>query len=354
MYEALRRHVARLYPDARIEKIESRAPDATESGATEKVAGYGEPIRIALVDAAGCERDVVWHGVTANEFGHDRRADRFAEVIAAFDEFSSIPRHVQPIDVGVVTATGELCSLRDSGEPYIVTSYARGSVYAGELRRIAAHREVTRPDLARLDMLAHYLAELHVPIVDGSIRYRRAIRDLVGGGEGIYGIVDGYPAGIAGDRLHAIEAQCATWRWKLRDRHARLTRTHGDFHPFNIVFDGDSPAFLDASRGGCGDPADDLTALAINFLLFAADDPPAWRGLGVMWRHWWTTYLGRRDDPELLEVAPPFLAWRALVVCNPHFYPKLGERGRDLLLGFCEDVLADGVLDPMAAEELFR
>ncbi|HET9991876.1 MAG TPA: phosphotransferase, partial [Kofleriaceae bacterium] len=176
----------------------------------------------------------------------------------------------------------------------------------------------------------------------------------VGSGEGIYGMVDGYPAGVSTARLRAIEEQCATWRWKLRDRHTRLTRTHGDFHPFNIVFDGDVPAFLDASRGGCGDPADDLTALAINFLLFAADDPPAWHSLGVLWRHWWTSYLGYRDDPELLSVAPPFLAWRALVVCNPHFYPKLGARGRDLLLGFCEDVLAEGVLDPMAAEELFR
>ena len=37
-----------------------------------------------------------------------------------------------------------------------------------------------------------------------------------------------------------------------------------------------------------------------------------------------------------------------------YLYPKLGDRGRELLLGFCEAVLAEGRLDPLAAEELFR
>ncbi|MEP6860334.1 MAG: phosphotransferase [Deltaproteobacteria bacterium] len=353
MHEALRRRVAELFPGARIRALEPLAPDSGKTGTTEKAVGYGEPMRIALTDAAGHDRELVWHGVSANAFGHDRRADRFAEVIGAYDDFAEIPRHVQAIDVGAVAHDGALVSLCEAGEPYLITSYARGTVYAGELRRIAAVREVTARELARLDTLALYLAGLHTPIADGAVRYRRAIRDLVGSGEGIYGMVDGYPPGLASARLRAIEEQCAGWRWRLRERETRLTRTHGDFHPFNIVFDDDTPAFLDASRGACGDPADDLTALAINFLLFAADDPPAWRSLGVMWRHWWATYLGHRDDPDLLAVAPPFLAWRTLVVCNPHFYPKLGERGRDLLLGFCEDVLAAGFLDPMAAEEMF-
>ncbi|HET9991923.1 MAG TPA: hypothetical protein VFQ65_25515, partial [Kofleriaceae bacterium] len=140
MNEALRRHIEKLFPGARIRALEPLAPDTKRSGATEKAAGYGEPVRIALVDASGFEHDLVWHGVSANEFGHDRRADRFAEVIGAYDEFPAIPGHVQAIDVGVVTLSGELCSLREAGEPYMMTSFARGHVYAGELRRIAAAR----------------------------------------------------------------------------------------------------------------------------------------------------------------------------------------------------------------------
>lgn len=354
MQAALRRRISELFPGAKIHVLEPLAPDSGEAGATAKAAGYGEPIRIELTDAAGHDHALVWHGVSINPFGHDRRADRFAEVLGAFDDFATVPGHVQALDVGAVVRGEALCSLREAGEPYLITRYARGTVYAAELRRIAARGDVTAGELAHLETLARYLAELHTPIADGAVRYRRAIRDLVGSGEGIYGIVDGYPAGFPAERLQAIEEQCAEWRWKLHDRHARLTRTHGDFHPFNIVFDGETPAFLDASRGACGDPADDLTALAINFLLFAADDPSAWRGLGLLWEHWWASYLGRRDDPDVLAVAPPFLAWRTLVVCNPHFYPKLGAAGRELLLGFCERVLADGRLDPLAAEELFR
>ena len=188
--------------------------------------------------------------------------------------------------------------------------------------------------------------------------YRRAIRDLIGTGEGVYGIIDGYPAEVPGasaQRLRGIEQQCASWRWRLREREARLCRTHGDFHPFNVVFGpGTELTMLDASRGGCGDPVDDLTAMAVNFILFAIDRPDAWAdGLGVLWRRWWARYLALRVDPELLCAAPPFFAWRALVVANPVFYPNLSGRGRDRLLGFAEDLLEAATLDPRAAEDLF-
>jgi hypothetical protein len=215
-------------------------------------------------------------------------------------------------------------------------------------------------DVARVDVLARYLANLHTPVaaVAAGSRYRRAIRDLVGSGEGIFGIIDGYPADVPGApraRLREIEGRCVEWRWRLRDREDRLTRTHGDFHPFNIVFDGETVGLLDASRGGCGDPADDVTALAINYLLFAMDARDAWRdGLGVLWRRLWQRYLAERRDPEVVEAAPPFLMWRALVVANPVFYPKLSARGRDRLLGFATEVMDRKVLEPDAAEELFR
>ena len=42
----------------------------------------------------------------------------------------------------------------------------------------------------------------------------------------------------------------------------------------------------------------------------------------------------------MLAVAAPWLAWRALVVCNPRWYPRLSPRGRDAMLGWVEGVLA--------------
>lgn len=356
MTARLRQHFLRLYPGAEILAIEPLAPDSGASaGSTEKAAGYGLPVRVVLVDASKQRHELVWRTVSANEFGHDRRSDRVAGIVQSYEDFAATPAHVAAVDLGFLAPDRTLRSIRDAGEPYLITSFAPGTIYASDLRRIAANRAVADLDLVRLETLARYLAELHVPIAEGAVRYRRAIRDLVGSGEGIYGIIDGYPAGFPSARLRAIEEQCAAWRWRLRDRHGRLARTHGDFHPFNIVFDGTRATMLDASRGGCGDPADDLTAMAVNFLLFAIDDPAAWpRGLGVLWHRWWTDYLALRSDPELVAVAPPFFAWRTLVVCNPRFYPNLSAPGRDKLLGFAEDLLATHALDPVWAEELFR
>ena len=358
--DALREHLRQMFPNETIVSVDPLLPDSGATrGRTQKAAGYGQPVRIVLADVRGRRRALVWRTATANEFGHDRRADRVAAQVQAYEDFAHIPEHIAGLDLGFVVGDGALQSIRDAGEPYLITTYAEGTIYAEDLRRIARERRVSDRDLHRLDALVDCAASLHVPIAgDGAVAYRRAIRDLVGSGEGIFGIVDGYPEDTPAanrSRLKEIEERCASWRWRLRERHERLTRTHGDFHPFNIVFDDDDePTLLDASRGACGDPADDVTALAINFLLFAIDEPGAWRhGLGVLWHRWWTEYAVRRDDPDLRVVAPPFFAWRTLVVCNPRFYPRLSARGRDRLLVFAEDALDQHDLDPRAAEELF-
>lgn len=354
----VRERIAQLYPGAELIAIEALAPDTgATSDSTGKAAGYGLPVRITLIDR-GTKRELVWRVASSNEFGHDRRSDRAAGMIQAFDDFAQMPRHVRPVDLGVIGTRGDLISIADATEHYLITTFASGRIYAGDLRRIASEGTATPLDIVRTDALAAYLANLHVPVGAPGARYRRAVRDLVGSGEGIFGIVDGYPAdtpGAPASRLRELEAKCVEWRWRLRDHDERLVRTHGDFHPFNIVFEsGTDFTVLDASRGGCGDPADDLTALAINYVLFALDAPLSWlHGFGVLWQHWWHRYLALRPDLDVLTTAPPFFAWRALVVCNPTFYPRLSRRGRDRLLGFAEDLLDAKELDPAWAEELF-
>jgi aminoglycoside phosphotransferase (APT) family kinase protein len=356
----LHEHLSRLFPGERVVSLVPMPPDtgATADNVT-KAEGYGLPVRVVLESSRGSRRELVWRTASANPFGHDRRADRAAAMIQAFDDFAQMPHHVAAVDLGVVLPDHRLLSIRDGRDTYLITSYAPGAIYADDLRRIARDQIASDLDLARCDALVDYLAELHVRAPDGPARYRRAIRDLVGSGEGIFGIIDGYPDGVPSAppaRLAAIEDRCIAWRRQLRDRGHRATRTHGDFHPFNLVFDtATGLTCLDASRGGCGDPADDLTALTVNYLLFALDAPPAWdRGLGVLWHRSWRRYATLRGDRDLLEVAPPFLAWRALVVCNPRFYPGLSAAARDKLLGFAELCLDDRRLDPDRAELLFR
>ncbi len=351
----------RLFPGATIVTAERLRPDA--SGADEeKALGYGEPLKVVVREPGGRIHALVFRTQAANEYGHDRRADRVEAAILAFDVFGEVPGHVRALDVGLVGDDGRLVSLRATGEPYLVTGWAEGALYAEDLRRVAREGVSGPLDLARCEALAAWLAALHARKLDDPIAWRRAVRDLLGHGEGIFGIVDGYPDGVPAAppaRLRAIEERCLAWRWRLRGRARRLARTHGDFHPFNLVFAPGDPGTrftpLDASRGGKGDPADDLTALSVNYVFFAVEHRAAWaRGLEPLWRTFWTRYLDATGDREALEVAPPFLAWRALVVSSPRFYPHLGADARDLLLRLAERALDARRLDLELPDALLR
>jgi aminoglycoside phosphotransferase (APT) family kinase protein len=280
-------------------------------------------------------------------------------MLLAYDTFNEIPRHVAARDVGCVGERGELVSLKDAGEFYLLTEWAPGTLYADDLRRLARDRRVTAVDRLRAERLARYLAELHADRGGNPDLYRRAIRDAVGHGEGIFGLVDSFPAGVPGAplaRLYALERAASTWREKLRGKERRLSVVHGDFHPFNILFaDDGEPRLLDAARGCRGDPADDAVCLALNYVFFALGHPGAWQGgLAELWERFWTEYLRITGDRELLEIAPLYLAWRSLVMVHPAWYPSMTEAARDALLSFVERALAAGRLDPERAGDVFR
>jgi hypothetical protein len=372
------RLLERLFPGAALVEARPLAPDAAAdggtSGATEetgKASGYGEPLLLRLRQGDH-EQRLVFHTATPNEFGHDRRSDRAQGILLSYDTFGRIPRHVRALDVGAICHAGQggrgheqdrerpgdLISLGSAGEFYLLTTSAEGIVYAEDLRRVARSGSASPLDIARAEALARYLVELHRERRHEPLLYRRAVRDLVGHGEGIFGVIDGYPEhtpGAPAERLQAIERLALEWRWQLRKHAGRLARTHGDFHPFNIVFDRDLEfTLLDASRGCVGDPADDVTCLAINYPFFALEHPDAWKhGLGLLWRAFWNTYLTGTHDESLLEMAPPFWAWRALVVANPRFYPALPAEARDRLLSLVERMLAAPRLELERVEELF-
>jgi len=360
MEAGLRELVLRVFPGGRIERIERLGVDAGDDERTRKGAGYGVPWRIKLRDGQGTPRALVFHTARSDDFGHDRRADRAQEMLLSYDTFPLVPGHVAALDVGVIERDGRTRSLADAGEFYLLTGWAEGTLYADDLRRVASAREHRELDLARVDALATYLAALHQKKLTRPAGYVRAVRDLVGSGEGIFGLVDGYPPDVPAAppaRLQALERSCLAWRWKLRGAGERLARVHGDFHPFNIVFGPDHStelALLDASRGCLGDPADDVTALAVNYVFFAADAPACWaQGMRPLWQRFWRVYLDRSGDRDLLAVLAPWLAWRALVVANPVWYPNLSAQARDRVLGWIEDVLAAPAFDPASAEAVF-
>ena len=316
--------------------------------------GYGKPL-CATFTEDGVEKRVVVRTMSADSYGHDRRGDRIGNMTLCYDEFNSIPRHVKALDLGAFARDGRMISIA-GGEPFLVTEYVDGELYAHDLRAMA-HLSVARPvDVERADALARYLAELHAHPAPRAT-YRRAIRDTVGSGEGIFGLADGYPDGdriATRERLEKIELGAVHWRWRLRDHDGRAKRTHGDFHPFNLLFRaGTDLSVLDTSRGGAGEPADDVTCLTINYLFFALDARGRFDGaLREIWNVFYRTYLALTRDDVLLELVAPFFTWRALVLASPAWYPDVAPRVRDGLLSFAEKLLAGRTFTPEHVEEL--
>ncbi len=355
---ALHEAVARIRPGASLVRVVPLGTDVEDHVATAKALGYGQPLRLELRTADGRAETLVLHAAQPDAYGHDRRSDRAGSLLLAYDTFGSVPRHVRALDVGLLEPDGHLISLAHAGEPYLLTTWIPGREYAQDLRRVARDARLAPRDRARCELLAHYLAELHADRGGPAPVWRRAVRDLIGHGEGVFGIVDGFADDVPGApraRLDAIEQACVAWRPRLRARSHRLARTHGDFHPFNVLFDdAGNLGLLDASRGGRGDPADDVACMAINYVFFALGSPRAWPGaLGALWASFFRAYLEATGDHELFEVIAPFLAWRALVLASPAWYPELSAEARDRLLGLAERALAAEVFDPTWADALF-
>ena len=318
-----------------------------------KTYGYGKPLLIRY-RAGGAERRAVLRTMAANPFGHERRADRAAGMLLSYDTFNELPRHVRALDVGALLPDGRLISLGQGGEFFLLTDYVPGDLYAADLQRLCDGGALRDRDIDRAMALAGYLADIHSAKRDDPALYRRAVRDLVGGGEGIFGRADSYPDGFAladAAWLERVEQTCVRWRWRLKRYTNRLARVHGDFHPFNVLF-GDRLDFwlLDRSRGGWGEPADDVSAMAINYLFFSL------RRFGALetpftqlWNAFWSTYLDRTDDQQLLEVVAPFFAWRALVVACPVWY-DVPDAVRLKLFRFVDSVLDARSFDPLRVE----
>jgi hypothetical protein len=310
-----------------------------------KAFGYGRPLCVEYRVGDQNQRAVL-RQVCRNGYGRERDSDRVAEVWLDFHTFNRLPAHVQTRDMVGLTRAGALESLGHVQDLLLVTEYAAGQPYADDLLRLRDTGERTEQDLARAKVLAAYLADIHALRHDDPLLWRRRLRDLVGHGEGIMGLTDSYPPDFAlatADDWRAIENAANAWRWRLKPLTHRLCQVHGDFHPFNVLFtQGTDFGVLDRSRGEWGEPADDVSCMATNYLFFALQrygwlDGPFVR----LYTTFWETYLELRPDDELLNVVQPWLAWRALVLASPQWYPSLTPAVRHKLLVFAQRAMAE-------------
>jgi len=325
--------------------------------------GYGVPFEIECVVNGSVRSLVMARTRVARGFGHDYPADRAWQALYGHAAYNSFPAHVRSLDVGFMRSSGALVSAGDATEFFQLVEKAEGQLYWLDLERLLT-APVRSLDLTRARALGCFLARAHAAKRDEPTLYERRIRELVGHGECIMGILDSYPhpyALLPPEVCEGLEHDAVSWRWRLRGRSHRLSCVHGDFHPWNLLFrEGADFSALDRSRGEWGEPADDVSALGINYLFFGLRKAAAdgHRGVaepfGTLFRAFLGAYLEETRDQELWDVIPPFLAFRAMVIGHPRWYPMLAPRTRAALLGFARALMAGGPLVPERVPELLE
>ncbi|HEV8585850.1 MAG TPA: phosphotransferase [Methylomirabilota bacterium] len=328
------------------------------SVADPKALGYGAPFEVECVVGGVRRSYVVSRMRPGHGYGHDYPADRAWQALAGHAAYNTFPRHVKSVDVGFVRASGALESAGDATEFFQLVEKADGHLYWLDLERLrrpgARSNEV---DIVRAEALGRFLAEAHAARRDDPALYERRIRELVGHGECVMGILDSYPhpyPPLPPEACESLEHDFVSWRWRLRGRTHRLSRVHGDFHPWNILFrSGADFSVLDRSRGEWGEPADDVAALAINYLFFGMRREDELGDVGVaepfrrLFQRFLLAYVGAGGDYEIFETLPPFFAFRALVLAHPHWYPDLSEAVRGQLLHFARSMAVAPRFDPV-------
>jgi hypothetical protein len=321
-----------------------------ETGDDLKAFGYGSPLFLEY-EVDGERKKSVLETMTPSSFGHEHFSDRAQAILWEHSAFNNLPRHVRALDCGAFLGTETILSTGKAREFFLLTDFVPGNGYFKDLERIRRSNSATDGDVSRTLALSDYLVEIHSLKLDSPGLYSRRIRDLLGHGECIMGLIDNYPSSfefIDQPLLKKIEQSCIEWRWRIKHRSHRLCRVHGDFHPYNILFrEGTDFTLLDRSRGEWGEPADDTTCLSINYLFSSLLGSGKLDGaFERMFMSFWDNYLSRTNDHEMLEVAAPFFAWRGLVVASPVWYPRLPVQVRRTMFNFIQNILAAERFEP--------
>jgi hypothetical protein len=90
-----------------------------------------------------------------------------------------------------------------------------------------------------------------------------------------------------------------------------------------------------------------VTALTGNYLFASLQAHGRLAGtFETLFRRFWDRYIERTGDAGILETAPPFFAFRCLVMASPVWYPSLDEEVRRMLFSFTVSVLDSPRFDP--------
>jgi aminoglycoside phosphotransferase family enzyme len=311
------------------------------------VRGKGQGIR---------DKEVVLRTLMPVNFGHDWLSDRAGSFVLQHQLAQAIPDHIESFDVSGYSRDNKLVSLGDIREYFHVVKVAEGDTYSQDFARIKESGELKDGDLERAMQLSDYLVKLHSKKFSGSQEELRSIRrrhnrDAIGHGEMMMGVIDSYPDKFdfaTGEDLADLICRAVKFREKIKDLPVTPCRMHGDFHPGNIMFNGRKMTVLDASREVFGDPADDVTSMAINYIWFAVMQTGKFDGpFAKLFNVFWNNYFKKTGDNLIARTAGVFFAFRGVVVAHPFFYSQQTDSVRRKMIKFVENVLDDKAFDPM-------
>jgi hypothetical protein len=310
---------------------------------TIKKLGYGDTFLVEF-RKEGKDISVIFSTMRKDKYGHQYIWDRANVLMFQYDAGQRLPKHAHPLDIGYFNAEGMARSVCDANIYFLLTEKVEGTDYFLDLKRLR-NKPLTDLDIERAKALGKYLAEIHSEKKDEPELYTRKIRELLGHGECIMGIIDGYPNNyefFSDNDFCDIEKRCVEWRWKLKQYTRRLCREHGDFHPWNIKFrEGTDFSTFDRSRGEYGEAADDVSTLSINYLLYSILKHGKLDGdYKKLHDIFITTYLEQTNDQKIFNVIQPFYAFRCLVIASPEWYPNHPADIRKKLSNFTRNILA--------------
>jgi hypothetical protein len=350
---AIKAYLLRTFPDAGHIEI-------TKLGAGVQGAGF----LVTMRTPAGI-RSYVIKMLLQEGLGHDYPSDRAAVFLLDLDEYKNLPGHVKAVDVLSEMEDGSIKSIGGGKEYYLLMERAEGESYFQDLALLSKKDHLEEVDIKRIMSMTAYLAKIHAVKKESKTLYWRKLRDTVGHGECLMGVFDTYPDSVLPPKEMAdIIKKSVDWYIRLKPGYERLSQIHGDFHPGNIWFrpvsgkqsaassqeaphrnrGGEDVDFilLDRSRGPWGEPADDVTALTINYIFFSIKYHGDVRGAFLEGLNlFFEEYIKESGDSGITAVTAPFFAFRGAVVANPVFYPDLRTEQRNRIFRFVHNVLED-------------